>query len=453
MNVLRPLGLVTLLALIPITVGAAIFPDVPDSHLYREAIERLVGAQVINGHPDGTFRPEDDVNRAAMLKMLYKASGKTPDPSNVACFPDVEPGSWYEPFVCDAAANRFVQGYNDGTFKPDRNVSRAEAIKMITTVLGIAVPELTDINREILRFVDVSTAGWYTKYLSAAFSKGILPIAGQAGPRFYPDWPLLRGEAAAYLYNGLNVKVAEDREEVEEELQIEEQVEEQQRVQFTQASSSSQAPQAIVKDVTFPFTDTARFEEKTPSSYRFTLSSPAVVETSVMLTKGATGKVSCRLYRLGEGGISTEYYLGYQESTACYLRTALTAGNFQLQLQPTEADAEYRVETKVGLGDSNDGFFQAKKIVIGNLRTEVLDSGDLEDWFTFTLMKETELTLKIVSSATPRCLIYPMADVDLFGFSGPQCQQPYLYPSGTYVVGVGHASPRGARQTYTIQLK
>ena len=57
---------------------ASVFPDVPDGYMYQEEIEMLVGAQVINGNPDGSFKPERGVNRAEMLKMLYKAKGKIP---------------------------------------------------------------------------------------------------------------------------------------------------------------------------------------------------------------------------------------------------------------------------------------------------------------------------------------------------------------------------------------
>ena len=119
-------------------VQAGVFPDVPDTHVFRPAIEGLVQAGVISGNPDGTFRPSDPVNRAAMLKMLYLASGKTPAPASRTCFPDVQQGSWYESFVCDAAVQAYVKGYTDGTFKPERPVSRAEALKMVLVVFGMA---------------------------------------------------------------------------------------------------------------------------------------------------------------------------------------------------------------------------------------------------------------------------------------------------------------------------
>ena len=81
------------LVLFPLIMGTAsasiFFPDVTVDYLHYQAIDALVKAGVINGNPDGTFQPEESVNRAAFLKMLYKAKGKVPDPSSVRCFADV----------------------------------------------------------------------------------------------------------------------------------------------------------------------------------------------------------------------------------------------------------------------------------------------------------------------------------------------------------------------------
>lgn len=434
--------------------SAGRFPDVPDDHIYRMQIENLAGVQVISGNPDGTFKPEAAVNRAAMLKMLYKASGKTPNASHMGCFPDVEPGAWYEPFVCDAEANRFVQGYSDGTFRPANNVTRAEAIKMITLIFAISVPELTSINREVLKFVDISTSAWYTKYLSAAFMKGILPIMGQGGARFYPEWPLLRGEAAAYIYNALNVQLEEIREE--EQSQSSSSAPAEMSASSAAASSQSQSspkPQATLVETAFPFSHTGTFQEKASVAYGFSLQSAVTVDITASIAKGHAGKISCRLYKLTDAGFSDEYYLGLEENQSCYMLVALQPGKYQLQVTPTTPNVGFSVTAKTGAGDGNDGFSQARGLVRGTLRTEVLSANDYQDWFTFTLDRETLLTLKIVSSAALRCTIYPSSAVDLFGFTGPECGTEYLYPAGTYIVGIGHTPPRATKQTYTIQLK
>ena len=298
------LGILSALTL-NMTAYAAVFPDVPDNHLYREAIEKLVGSQVINGNPDGTFKPEEAVNRAAMLKMLYKAAGRSPDPSRVSCFKDVEKGSWYEPFVCDAAFHRDVQGYSDGTFRPANPVTRAEGMKMALLILGVNVPEITSLNRELVKFVDISTSAWYTKYLSAAFNKGVLPIEGQSGARFYPDWPLLRGEAAMYIQNTLDLKLEEDRAEVQMELEAEaeastssaaEEGASQSAAGGTAAASSkaSIAPDRTI-EIAFPFTDAQTFQDKASVSYEFALTAKTLVSVSVALKGGQAGSVSCRI--------------------------------------------------------------------------------------------------------------------------------------------------------------
>ncbi|HBU09588.1 MAG TPA: hypothetical protein DEB30_02180, partial [Candidatus Peribacter riflensis] len=94
-------------------------------------------------------------NRAEMLKMLYKATGKTPDSTSRACFSDVERLSWYESYVCDAAAHHYVEGYSNGTFRPANPVNRVEALKMITQVIGIPVEEIGEEARQVVKFVDV----------------------------------------------------------------------------------------------------------------------------------------------------------------------------------------------------------------------------------------------------------------------------------------------------------
>ena len=182
---------------------AAVFPDVPESHVHREAIEQLVSVKVINGNPDGNFYPERSVNRAEILKMLFLASGLEPDANQQNCFPDVPNGSWFESFVCDASIRRFVQGYADGTFRPAAPVNRVEALKMIHQVFGLTVVDVTDAHRDLIKFVDVSTSAWYTKYIYGAYVAGVLPIPGQNPSRFFPEQDLLRDEAAALIFNAI----------------------------------------------------------------------------------------------------------------------------------------------------------------------------------------------------------------------------------------------------------
>jgi len=445
MKTLRTAVLLLSLALVS-TAQAAVFPDVPGGFIYQEEIEMLVNAQVINGNPDGNFYPGRSVNRAEMLKMLYKAKGKSPDPSSHSCFPDVESGSWYEQFVCDAAANRYVQGYADGAFKPDSPVSRVEALKMIAEVFGIEIEEITERSREIVKFVDVSTAAWYTKYLYAAFEKGILPIAGQAGARFSPNSPLLRGEAAAYIFNALQVQIAEEREEAEAEAALEGR-------ESGDLAEETVEEDSAVQEIAFPFNAGGKFIGKKVKAYRFSIPGKKVVLFTASLQSAGIGKINCRLYKMETDGFSSEYYFGFQSEYRCYILAALEQGEYQIELQPALKDVTYSVSAEESTGDGNDGFGEAKEFTIGLTKTDVLQENDLQDFYKFTLDSEKNLRLDASNSAEIACIIYAMEDVDLFGFTGPQCNQNYTYPAGTYFISIGRKAPKASMQTYTVQLR
>ncbi|MDD5026380.1 MAG: S-layer homology domain-containing protein [Candidatus Peribacteraceae bacterium] len=436
-------------------LDAPIFPDVPVGHIYREAIEALVGARVIDGNPDGNFSPERAVNRAEMIKMLYRAKGRIPDPANKDCFKDVERESWYETFICDAAANHFVDGYGDSTFRPANLVNRVEAIKMITTVFGISVDDYTEADRSLVKFVDVSTSAWYTKYLSTAFKKGILPIAGQVSGHFNPDWPLLRGEAAAYIFNALNVQFADDRKPSSSaSSQASEQSgETSSSAEQTSSEAAASSMAAASYAVDFPFSMNGKFSGKKSSSYTFSLAKNTVMLIETGLQSGQSGMVSCRLYLLGTEGFSDQYFLGFQEGNKCFLKVAIGPGDYQLQLQPTVADVTYTAVATVTTGDGNDGFIQSVKIKRGDTRTEMLSEGDFQDFYSFTVDTPRVMTVTLSNAGQLSCLVYAMKDVDLFGFTGPTCNQSYTYPTGTYTVSVGRKASRTAKQTYTIQVK
>lgn len=434
--------------LVPLAVLAAgIFPDVSDDYPFKDEIESLARAGVVKGNPDGKYLPEKSVNRAEFLKLLYTATGKQPKAIYAGCFSDVERGSWYESFVCDAAAkeNGFVQGYSDGKFRPGSPVNRTEALKMVFTVFGLPVSDITTMDQDIIKFVDVSVTAWYSKYLSAAYAVGILPIDGQGGSRFYPDKELTRGEAAAYIYNAMHAKTSVQSSSSSS-------------VASSVASSSSSSEEAekdTLKQVAFPFTDTDQFDNKKTMSYAFSLKdSKTVVHIDAAIVGYYQVEITCRLYRLSEEGFSYEYYLGVQPSNSCAINVAIPAGSYQLQLQPLAPDASYTVTASKGVSDGNDGFMEAVTLKMNIPRTAVLDHNDLYDWYTVTVSKEQTATISVSSGEAMACIIYSPPTVDQYGFSGPQCGTPYLFAEGTYTVGIGRKGTDLLQTiTYTVNWK
>lgn len=446
-------SLFAFLFFVPVTVLAISFPDVPASYPHKTAIEKLADMGVINGNPSGLFNPKDPVDRAAMLKMLYKAAGITPDSTKKGCFSDVIAGSWYENFVCDAASRGYVKGYEGNLFKPARPVSRVEALKLSLIILGIP---MSDSSASLQMYTDVPKSEWFYPFVYTALSKKILPIAGQDGVQLLPHIPLERGEAAAYIWATLQAPA-----HMASSSSVSSVTSGAEKSSTSSRKSITEKDPDIVPTITVPFSDTPTIPNKKPVSYQFTLSSSKTLRVEGELIPSDQGHVTCRLYRLEKDGYSSEYYLGLEDGKACYIQAALTQGEYQIQIQPTVADAHLTISVKEATGDGNDGFSQAKLLQKGKVRTEVLDSNDLEDWYTFKVgastslntVPGTQMIVNVVSSDKVGCIIYPLADVDLFGFSGPNCNEVYMYPQGTYMVNVRHGLPRASKQTYTLELK
>ena len=105
-----------------------LFSDVGVSHENYEAISYLKDQGILVGYPDGSFRPYGLVNRAEFLKILIEMSGYNFYGSN--CYPDVA-NQWFAPYVCTAKSLGFVNGYDDGYFRPEETINFAEASKMV----------------------------------------------------------------------------------------------------------------------------------------------------------------------------------------------------------------------------------------------------------------------------------------------------------------------------------
>lgn len=463
----RPLGLLLFASLLlPIaTAAAGLFPDVSDHHLFKGEIESLARAAILKGNPDGKFYPDRPVNRAEFLKMLYTATNRKPKPINAQCFTDVEAGSWYEAFVCDASAreNNFVQGYSDHTFRPASPVSRTEALKMVFMLLDLHAPDISQNDKDVIKFVDISTSAWYSKYVSAAYVNGMLPITGQSEVRFYPDKPLLRGEAATYIFNGQRALA---KQSITQQASSAAASAAASNISSPLSSSppspspsSSSAPASPTKAVSFPFSDSDRFTARKPTAYLFTLTAQTELSAQVSITGFYPADVTCRLYLLSDDGFSDEYYLGYQEKGICTIKVQARPGKYQLQLQPTLENVAYLVTAKKTEGDGNDGFLEAIKLNSGQSRTDVLGAADLSDWYTFTIDKEQTALVEVAAGEKLSCIIYTPSSVDQFGFTGPECGKPYLFRPGEdtaaqYFIGVGRSTGDTVHKvTYTVKFQ
>ncbi len=126
--------------------SADLFPDIED-HKYRASIENLQERWIIKGYPDGTFGPEKEVTRAEMLKIVLKNIVENTDDQELTdCFPDVA-NERFAPYVCFAKQEGIVWWYPDGSFKPSKKVTIAEWFKIALETFTQSVKEWSGKNR------------------------------------------------------------------------------------------------------------------------------------------------------------------------------------------------------------------------------------------------------------------------------------------------------------------
>lgn len=116
------------------------FLDITKEHWADCYISQLVDLGVVWGYEDKTFRPDNNITRAELTKIALLINGYKPNTQNTQkSFPDLEDGKWYVPYVNTAATLGIVNGYDDGLFRPDDLVTRAEAVKILLRAAGIEV--------------------------------------------------------------------------------------------------------------------------------------------------------------------------------------------------------------------------------------------------------------------------------------------------------------------------
>ena len=113
------------------------YSDVTKAHWFNNAVSTLTNMGILSGDGDGTFRPNDPITRAEFAKIavsFYDYEGIRAE--NV--FTDVAPGIWYEWFVAAAAEIGLIQGDGGGIFRPEDNITRAEAAAIVNRTLNRA---------------------------------------------------------------------------------------------------------------------------------------------------------------------------------------------------------------------------------------------------------------------------------------------------------------------------
>ena len=135
------------------------YSDVSAGRWYNNAVSTMTRAGIVNGYPDGTFRPNAPITRAEMAKIIALFAKLEPSAER---FPDTA-GHWAEPYIRLAAGSGWIEGYPDGTFRPDRAITRAETVTMIDRVLERVPKDESRLlpHETMLTFPDCRPGQWF----------------------------------------------------------------------------------------------------------------------------------------------------------------------------------------------------------------------------------------------------------------------------------------------------
>lgn len=134
------------------------FPDVDSDDWYNNAVSTVAAAGIVEGYDDGTFGPDRAITRAEFATIASRFSTLTHDGEPL--FTDVA-GHWAEDYINCAAVTGWVNGYDDGTFRPENKITRAEAITLINRVLYRTVDSEGLLAEGYIDFVDNAPTAWY----------------------------------------------------------------------------------------------------------------------------------------------------------------------------------------------------------------------------------------------------------------------------------------------------
>lgn len=184
----------------PVSPQAAVgFPDVPAGYWALPFITELSRRGVISGFEDGTFRPDQPLTRAqyaALLERVLQGANQ-----NQIAFNDIPAGFWGAQAVDEAVKGGFLKGYPDATFQPNQPISKMQVLLSLAN--GFQLPQSANPDAALQLFQDrEQIPEWAKPAIAAATESGVV-VNYPNRDQFNPNQPATRAEVAAMLYQAL----------------------------------------------------------------------------------------------------------------------------------------------------------------------------------------------------------------------------------------------------------
>lgn len=170
--------------------------DLPKSHMFYDEINYLIERNVLNGYPDGTMHPDSGVTRAEAVMMIGRLKGFDGKQQNTI-FSDVPSSHKASGYIAAAAKAKLINGYPDGTYRPNNTITRAEMAFILSRLF--VVPFRADVS-----FTDISPDMAVFEPIQQILAANI--TIGYPNKTFRPNVKVTRGQFSAFLARGLEAK-------------------------------------------------------------------------------------------------------------------------------------------------------------------------------------------------------------------------------------------------------
>jgi S-layer homology domain len=184
----------------PITAAVTNFPDVPPDYWARPFVDSLMKQGITVGSPDGSFRPDQPVTRAEYAALVQKAFEQQEVQGSMP-FTDVAADFWGVGAIDNAVKKGFIKGYPNGSFEPNKPITRLEVL--LSLVNGLGLPRPDNPEEVITLFQDSDQIpAWAVPAASTAADSNIV-VNYPARDRLNPNQPTTRAEVAALIHQAL----------------------------------------------------------------------------------------------------------------------------------------------------------------------------------------------------------------------------------------------------------
>lgn len=181
------------------------YSDVKAGDWFNNAVSTLSNAGIIAGYEDGSFKPNGYITRAEFATIAARFFDVTYNGKDL--FPDIS-GHWAKDYINQAANKGFVNGYEDGTFKPDRNITRAEAVTLVNRTLD-RHPDKSHFTKDMLVWPDnMDQTKWYYADMQEATNSHTYQMKENSDKTKYENWtktlPIRNWEALEKAWSNAN---------------------------------------------------------------------------------------------------------------------------------------------------------------------------------------------------------------------------------------------------------